>query len=67
MLTPMIYLHRDELLTLPLGILRVNGLYGQETNLLMAGAFLSLIPILVAYIFGQKYFIQGIMAGAVKG
>jgi multiple sugar transport system permease protein len=67
MLTPLVYLHRKSLFTLPLGILEVNSIYGTQMNLVMAGAFLSIIPILIAYVFGQKYFINGIMAGAVKG
>ncbi|MBT4501495.1 MAG: carbohydrate ABC transporter permease, partial [Gemmatimonadetes bacterium] len=35
--------------------------------LIMAGAVLSLLPILVLYVFGQKYFVQGIALTGMKG
>ena len=36
-------------------------------NLVLAGATVSLIPVLVAYGFGNRYFVSGLSAGAVKG
>ena len=36
-------------------------------NLVLAGTTVSLIPVLVAYAFGNRYFVSGLAAGAVKG
>jgi ABC-type glycerol-3-phosphate transport system permease component len=33
----------------------------------MAGMLLASLPMLLLYLFGQRYFIRGIVAGAVKG
>jgi len=40
---------------------------GTETQLLMAGAVISLIPIIILYIFTQKQFTQGIATTGLKG
>lgn len=66
---PLIYLFKKSLYTLPRGLLALcqSREYQQQYNLLMAGTCLSLIPILLSYMFAQKYFIEGIVAGALKG
>ena len=56
---------KKNLLTLALNSL--NGQYGTEYNLLMAGSLISMIPIIIVYICAQKYFKEGLMAGGVKG
>ena len=46
----------------------LNGQYGTEYNILMAGILLSMIPIIIIYTLAQKYFIkEGLMTGGVKG
>lgn len=54
-------------MTLTLALNSLNGQYGTEYNVLMAGSLLSMIPIIIIYICAQKYFKEGLMAGGVKG
>lgn len=64
---PLIYLFSDKLKTLPLGLASLNGEFTSETQLIMAGAVLSLIPVVAVFLFLQRYFISGLTVGAVKG
>lgn len=67
-MTPLIYLNEEERYTLPIGLMRLQSFYKISYGAPLAGALLSCIPvILILAIVGQKYFIQGLMAGAVKG
>ena len=52
---------------LPLGLMSFQGQYSTQTNLLMAGSLIALIPIILIFLFNQRYFIKGIQMGAVKG
>lgn len=54
-------------MTLPIALSTLNGRYNTEYNVLMAGSLISMIPILLLYIFAQKYFKNGLMAGGIKG
>lgn len=54
-------------MTLTLALNNLNGQYGTEYNILMAGSLLSMIPIIIIYTLAQKYFKEGLMAGGVKG
>ena len=65
---PLIVLSSDTKMTLPVGLATLMNLYKVEYGMLMAGAFLSTIPILILLIVvGQKAFIRGITVGALKG
>ena len=67
-MTPLIYLNEEQRYTLPIGLMRLQSFYKISYEAPLAGALLSCIPvILILAIVGQKYFIQGLMAGAVKG
>ncbi len=66
-LWPLIVLRSNEKLTLPIGLFTTLTPYGNNYNILIAGSVLAIIPILVFYIFFQKYFIEGMTAGGVKG
>ena len=65
--TPMIYLSKDNLKTIPLGmsdfITQYTTYYGPQ----MAACVISVIPVLIIFLAAQKYFVQGIAAGGVKG
>jgi len=52
--------------TVPAGLLNFFGEYGTDYSLLSAGVIISILPVLLVYLFFQKYFVQG-MGGAVKG
>jgi len=53
-------------LTLPVGLQRFKGQFGQDWEKIMAGACFSILPIAMLFIATQKYFMQGLTAGAVK-
>jgi multiple sugar transport system permease protein len=65
--TPLIYLSKPSLKTLPLGMAdfasQYNVLYGPQ----MAASFISIIPVLVIFALAQKHFVQGAMSSGVKG
>ena len=64
---PLIYLTTPEKYTMTLGIAYFKGVYTTQWNLVMAGSVLSVIPILVAYLCAQKYFVEGIAFSGVEG
>lgn len=64
---PLIYLNSTELKTIQLGIRMFITQYGAEYALIMAASVLSLIPVLVIFVLCQKWFVEGITAGGVKG
>ena len=66
-LWPLLVLNSRELMTLPLGINSLRSLYADNTNLLMAGTAVSVLPMLLLFIYLQRYFIQGIALTGLKG
>jgi multiple sugar transport system permease protein len=66
-LGPLIYLSNQNLYTLQIGIRYFQQLYGTEYTLVMAATSLSLIPVIVIYLFAQRYFIEGIVTTGLKG
>ena len=64
---PMIYFNTESNKTVPLGIRMFVGQYSTDYQLIMAASVLSLIPVLVMYIFCQKYFVQGVATSGLKG
>ncbi|MEX2962607.1 carbohydrate ABC transporter permease [Microbulbifer sp. TYP-18] len=66
-LWPLIILDDPAYYTLPLGVNRLANTFSMDWRLVAAGAVFSIIPILVVFLFSQKYFIEGAMRGAVKG
>jgi len=63
----LIMLKSKEVLTVSLGIARLQSEFATNYGLIMAGATLGAVPILMVFIIFQKYFTQGITMGAVKG
>ena len=66
-LWPLLMLSDKTKMTLTLALNSLNGQYGTEYNLLMAGSLISMLPIMCIYAFAQKYFKAGLMSGGVKG
>jgi len=64
---PLIVLTQDSMKTLPLGLLSFMGLYSTQWNLLMAGSMMMILPVVLVFLIGQKWFISGIQLGALKG
>jgi len=66
-LWPLIVINDIEMFTLPLGLAAFQGLYVTHWNLMMAAALISTIPILLAFIFAQRFFVRGIALTGIKG
>lgn len=66
-LFPLVMLTKNKKFTLPLILNSLQGQYGSDYNLLMAGSLISIIPILIVYMMAQKYFRSGLQIGGVKG
>ncbi len=64
---PLIYLNSTRLKTIQLGIRMFISQYGADYALIMAASVCSLIPVLVVFMVCQKWFVEGITAGGVKG
>ncbi|USG66371.1 carbohydrate ABC transporter permease [Brevibacillus ruminantium] len=63
---PLIFLKSEELSTIPLGVLALFGEYDTEWNLLFASLTISSLPMIVAFLFASKQFIEGLTSGAIK-
>lgn len=68
-MTPLIYLNKTSLYTLPLGIATFRNSQGFETrwDLWMASSVLMTVPILILFFVGQRFFIEGIATTGLKG
>ena len=64
---PLVMLKSTHRYTLPIGYLFFDNSQGQQTNLLMAAITMSIIPMILVFIFLQKQLIKGVQMGAVKG
>ena len=64
---PLIVSHSERLYTLPVALAGFKEMYGVQWTLLMAGSVIMIIPMLAVFIFGQRFFVEGITIGAVKG
>ncbi|MFI6425385.1 carbohydrate ABC transporter permease [Promicromonospora sp. NPDC050880] len=66
-LGPLIYLRDRELWTIQIGLQSFIGEYNAEHALIMTGSVLSVLPIALIFLLGQRYFVQGIATTGVKG
>jgi arabinosaccharide transport system permease protein len=66
-LWPLLVLRSHEKFVLPIGLNTLLTPYGNNYELLIIGSFFSLIPILLLFLAFQRFFIDGMTAGAVKG
>nr|WP_276357695.1 carbohydrate ABC transporter permease [Cohnella sp. YIM B05605] len=66
-LWPLIVLRTNEQLTIPIGLATLLTPYGNNFDMLISGAVLAILPILAVFLFFQKYFIEGMTAGGIKG
>lgn len=65
-LWPLLITSSTEMRTLPAGLALFVGQHVVEYGVVMAGAVLTLLPLLVAFLFAQRYFIQGIAMSGIK-
>ncbi|WP_454851188.1 carbohydrate ABC transporter permease [Promicromonospora soli] len=66
-LGPLIYLRERPLWTIQIGLQSFIGEYNAEHALIMTGSVLSVLPIALIFLVGQRYFVQGIATTGVKG
>jgi ABC-type glycerol-3-phosphate transport system permease component len=67
LLIALVFLPSDELKTLMVGVTVFRSRFNLDVPITMAGLLLAALPMLVVYLFGQRFFIRGLTAGAVKG
>ncbi|HTP03004.1 MAG TPA: carbohydrate ABC transporter permease, partial [Anaerolineales bacterium] len=65
-LIALVFMQKDELKTLMVGISALRSRNYVDIPATMAGLLVATIPIVIVYIFGQRFFIRGLTGGAVK-
>lgn len=64
---PLYVLFSDTNLTLPVGLTRLQGAYTIDYPVVMAGAMVAAVPVLIIYVFVQRYIIAGVARTGIKG
>ncbi|MEJ9319181.1 carbohydrate ABC transporter permease, partial [Halalkalibacterium halodurans] len=66
-LWPLVVLRSNDMFTLPIGLATLLTPYGNNYDILLAGSVMTIVPIVILFIFFQRYFIAGLTVGGVKG
>jgi arabinosaccharide transport system permease protein len=66
-LWPTVILRTEDMFTLPIGLSGLLTPYGNNYDILISGSLLTILPIIVLFMFFQRYFISGLTVGGVKG
>jgi len=66
-LWPLIVLTDSSMQTLPVALANLLGEHVQDTELMMAGSVLTVLPVMLLFAVLQRYYIAGIMLGGIKG
>lgn len=68
-LWPLLIINDRTLMTLPVALSALQGIYpGQnQWNLLMAGAVVAVVPLMIVFLFAQRWFIEGVASSGLKG
>jgi len=66
-LWPLLVIRSNDLFTLPIGLATLLTPYGNNYDTLIAGSVMTIIPIIILFIFFQRYFVAGLASGSVKG
>jgi raffinose/stachyose/melibiose transport system permease protein len=66
-LLPSLVLTNKDLYTIPIATQAFYGTYSTDIGLVMAALLLAMLPILILYVFLQRYIVEGVTSGAVKG
>ncbi|MBN2092503.1 carbohydrate ABC transporter permease [candidate division KSB1 bacterium] len=65
-LWPLIVMTNEDMYTLPVAISNLLGEHALDLELMMAGSVITILPVLIVFMFLQKYYIQGILLGGIK-
>ncbi|GAE35016.1 carbohydrate ABC transporter permease [Halalkalibacter akibai] len=66
-LWPLVVLRSSDMFTLPIGLATLLTPYGNNYNMLLSGSVMTIVPIVILFIFFQRYFVAGLTVGGVKG
>lgn len=66
LLIALVFLQDDNMRTLMAGLTQFKGHFSVNEPLVMAGTFIAALPMLVLFLAGQRFFVRGLVAGAVK-
>lgn len=64
--TPLIFLNSTDAMTLAVGIQSLRPPFGQGSSLVMAAVTLALVPVLLLFLFGQRWIVQGFVNSGLK-
>jgi multiple sugar transport system permease protein len=64
---PLVILSDSERYTLPVALANLAGEHVQDTELMMAGAVVTVLPVMLVFLVLQRFYVQGMTAGSVKG
>ena len=67
LLWPMLVLSDMKKYTIPIGLNTLWSPYGNNYDLMITGSCFAILPLLLIYLFAQKFIVEGMTAGAVKG
>jgi ABC-type glycerol-3-phosphate transport system permease component len=67
LLIALVFLQDDSKKTLMVGITGFQSRYSLDVPAIMAGLTLATLPIVTVYVFGQRFFVRGLVSGALKG
>ena len=66
--TPLVFINSQSAMPITMGIVELQGEWSTGSiSVVFAGIVLSVIPVIVIYIFGQRYLLEGLMMGGIKG
>jgi multiple sugar transport system permease protein len=65
-LWPLVIIRSREFMTLPVGLASLSGEYSTQWNAIMAGSVVSIVPILILYVFAQKHIVQSVAQAGLK-
>ncbi|MET1030190.1 carbohydrate ABC transporter permease [Domibacillus tundrae] len=66
-LWPLVVLRSNTMFTLPVGLATLLTPYGNNYDILIAGSVMTILPVVILFLFFQRYFIEGLTVGGVKG
>ena len=66
-LWPLLVLDSESLLTVPLGVQKLQGTFSTNWRLIASGSILAVLPILIFFLVNQRHFIEGAISSGVKG
>ncbi len=66
-LWPLIVMRTNDKFTIPVGLASLMSPYGNNYDMLIAGAILAIVPIVILFLFNQRAFVSGLTVGGIKG